>query len=112
MSTTETGKRAESVVAAYLRERGFVIRDQNWRTKWCEIDVVAEKATCVYFVEVKFRQSIKQGDGLAYITSKKLQQMQFAAELWVQSHSWQGEYCLAVAAVLGEDYTVTDFFEL
>ena len=112
MSTTETGRRAESAVALYLQKQGHKILEQNWRTRWCEIDIVSQKDKTVYFTEVKYRASSRQGDGLDYITPKKLQQMAFAAEFWVASHSWHGEYTLAGGAVLGEDFTVTDFIEI
>lgn len=112
MNTTSTGNQAEDAVAEYLRAQGYDIVEQNWKTKWCEIDVVARKADTVYFVEVKYRKSSFQGDGLAYITDKKLQQMAFAAELWVSNHNWEGGYELLGAAVTGEDFTVTDLIEL
>ena len=112
MSTTDSGKRAERAVAEYLQVKGFKILEHNWRTKWCEIDVIAKKGETVFFVEVKYRESSRQGDGLDYITPKKLDQMTFAAELWVSSHNWQGEFCLAAAAVSGDDYSVTSFIEI
>lgn len=112
MSTTDRGKQAERAVAEYLRARGFKILDSNWRTRWCEIDVIAQKEATVFFVEVKYRESSRQGDGLEYITPKKLDQMTFAAELWVSSNAWQGEYCLAAAAVSGNLYEVTAFLEI
>jgi uncharacterized protein (TIGR00252 family) len=112
MSTTDTGKRAEAAVATFLKGQGYTIVEQNWRTRWCEIDIVARKGEVVYFVEVKYRKSDSQGDGLEYITSQKLNQMTFAAELWVSNHRWEGEYALAAAAVNGENYNVTDLIEL
>lgn len=112
MSSTDRGKLAESSVAEYLTSKGYVIIEQNWRTRWCEIDVVAKKSDTIFFVEVKYRESSRQGDGLEYITPKKLDQMTFAAELWVSNHDWQGEYCLAAAAVSGEDYIVQSFLEI
>lgn len=71
MKTTFIGKRAESRVADFLKNKGFKILAQNWRTKVCEIDVIAQKDKVAYFVEVKYRSSEKQGDGLEYITPKK-----------------------------------------
>ncbi len=112
MSTTETGRKAEAAVATFLQKAGHKILEQNWRTRWCEIDIVSQKDGAVYFTEVKYRVSSRQGDGLDYITPKKQQQMAFAAEFWVARRNWQGEYTLAVAAVTGEYYNVTDFMEL
>lgn len=112
MSTTDTGKRAELAVANYLKADGYKILEHNWRTRWCEIDVIAEKDNAVYFVEVKYRRNSLHGDGLEYITPKKLEQMTFAAELWVSNHDWHGEYSLIAAAVAGDNFRVISVVEL
>lgn len=111
MSTTETGHRAEAVAGDYLVKLGYKILARNWRTRWCEIDIVATKSADVLFVEVKYRQHNWQGSGLDYITAKKLQQMQFAAELWVSQRRWRGPYRLAAIEVSGDEFAVTDFID-
>ncbi|HZM63985.1 MAG TPA: YraN family protein [Candidatus Saccharimonadales bacterium] len=107
MTTVDTGRKAEQVVADFLVRKGCVIMDRNWRTRWCEIDVVARRDGIVYFCEVKYRLRAAQGGGLDYITPKKVEQMWFAAELWVQSHNWQGEYELCAIEVFGPEFTIT-----
>lgn len=101
MTNYSVGHDAETVAAKYLRKHGFKIRELNWKTRWCEIDVVAEKDKTIYFVEVKYRQSTRFGTGLDYITPKKVQQMSFAAEMWVSNHDWSGDYQLAALEVDG-----------
>ncbi len=106
--STSSGKLAEDAAAQYLRTLGYSIRDQNWRTRYCEIDIVAEKNKIIWSVEVKYRRQSGQGFGYEYVTPKKLQQMQFAAELWVQAHAWEGDYRLAVVSVDGDQVTFID----
>ncbi len=109
MTTTETGRQAEAVAAAYLIKRGYKILERNWRTRYCEIDIVAKKQSCVYFVEVKYRISKLQGDGFDYITTKKLRQMSRAAEFWLSSRAWDGSCSLAAIEVAGQEFEVTGF---
>jgi uncharacterized protein (TIGR00252 family) len=97
--TIKIGQGAESRVANFLEKAGYKILGRNWRTKVCEIDIVASKDKIVYFVEVKYRSSEKQGSGLDYITTKKLKQMHFAAEIWVQQNKWENDYRLLAAEV-------------
>lgn len=111
MTSTERGKHAEQAAGAYLEQLGYEVLDYNWRTKYCEIDIVARKRSAMHFVEVKYRQSARQGSGLEYITAKKLAQMRFAAELWVSTHNWQGEYVLSAIEVSGSEYAVGTFIE-
>jgi uncharacterized protein (TIGR00252 family) len=99
MKTTFVGQNAEARVAKLLEKAGFKILARNWRTRVCEIDIVANKNKVVYFVEVKFRSSEKQGSGLDYITSKKLKQMHFAAEIWIQQNDWAGDYRIVAAEI-------------
>jgi uncharacterized protein (TIGR00252 family) len=111
MTTFTTGRQAEAVAATYLEKLGFTILEQNYRTRWCEIDIVAEKANELYFVEVKYRQNAKQGSGLEYITGSKLNQMMRAAEFWVAERQDSRQYYLAGIEVSGTDFQVTDFIE-
>ncbi len=108
--STQIGDSAEEYVCEYLKSAGYTVLDRNWKTKWCEIDIVAEKAKVAHFVEVKFRRSDEYGDGFDYITPAKLRQMGFAADMWVANHSWPGEYTLSVAAVDGSTGEI-DFIE-
>lgn len=101
MSNKSIGNDAESAAAEYLIRNGYEILDRNWRTRWCEIDIVAQRDKRIYFVEVKSRKAQAQGMGLDYITPKKLKQMSFAADMWVSNHDWQGEYQLAALAIDG-----------
>lgn len=82
-STTAIGSKAEAVVAHHLEGEGWDIVHRNWRTKFCEIDIVAQKDIVVAFVEVKHRKNAISGDGIAAITPKKLQQMRFATEVFI-----------------------------
>lgn len=100
-STKSLGDDAESKVAAYLQSEKYVITVRNWRIKQCEIDIAAEKDGVRYFVEVKYRSSNNQGGGLAAITPKKLQQMQFAAELYNAKNQTSYDSQLVVASVDG-----------
>jgi putative endonuclease len=106
MHTTDIGNRGEQQAAEALLRAGYEILERNWKTKYAEIDIVARKQGVVYFVEVKFRASDRQGDGFDYITPQKLKHMQRAAALWVAVHNWQGEYELLAVSVSGDTEVV------
>jgi len=99
MSTTSTGREAEAKVAEFLASQGHKIISQNWRTRWCEIDIISIFNNTVYFTEVKFRSSQDFGGGLEYITSKKIKQMKFSAEFWIHANNWRNEVALQGAEV-------------
>lgn len=101
MSTYAIGHSAEERAARYLKRLGFTITQLNWRTRYCEIDIVAQRQGRVYFVEVKYRSSGKWGNAYDYVTNKKMSQMRFAASLWLASHKWTGAACLAAVSIDG-----------
>ncbi len=106
-TTRDIGNASETAAAEYLQSRGYEIIDRNWRTKFCEIDIVARKDDVYYFVEVKHRKNADSGDGLAAITPKKLAQMKKAAELYgVMNTPNEIEMQLAVIATQGESSAV------
>jgi putative endonuclease len=49
----EIGTIGETVAAKYLENKGFSIIDRNYRKKWGELDIVAQKDGRLHFVEVK-----------------------------------------------------------
>ncbi len=108
MTNYAVGHAAEKIAADYLKKLGFKIRELNWKTRYCEIDIVAEKDKTIYFVEVKSRKNTNFGSGLDYITPKKLKQIRLAAEMWVQSREWDGPYQLSAIAVDDGECTFID----
>ncbi len=104
------GAIAEDEVANYLVRHGHEIIERNWKTKYCEIDIVSVKDERVYFTEVKYRKNSWQGDGFAAITTKKLNQMRFAARLYAQTQKLQDtDMQLAAAAVTANPPEVEEF---
>lgn len=99
MSTKEIGDKGEDEAVKYLIQNKYRVIDRNWRSRWCEIDIVASKANIIYFVEVKYRKSDKWGVGLDAINSNKIRQMTFAASNWVNDNNWDGDYRLIAISV-------------
>lgn len=80
------GRQAEAVAAEYLAANGFKVIDRNWKTKLCEIDIVAIRGNDLCFIEVKYRGNYNAGTGMDAITRTKLAQMKKAAIIYCQSH--------------------------
>ena len=107
--STSAGRQAEEVAAEWLMNQGYEIVDRNWRTKWCEIDIVAKKNQTLYFVEVKYRRTNAAGGGLSYITPGKLKQMAFAAEMWLSNQAERSDYELSAMSLGSNPPLVEDF---
>jgi ribonuclease HII len=84
-TTRKIGDVSETVAAEELARRGHEIIARNWKTKYCEIDIVSKKGETYYFTEVKHRRDNKSGDGLSAITPSKLRQMRYAARFYAHT---------------------------
>ena len=82
---------------------------RNWKNKFCEIDIISRFNGVLCFTEVKYRRA---GHGLDAIDKKKLEQMRFAAELYLSKKGQNEMAILAAAEVAGDNYEVTDFLVL
>ena len=51
--TQKIGEIGENIAVKFLVKHGFSILDRNYTKKWGEIDIIAEKDTKLYFIEVK-----------------------------------------------------------
>ena len=61
------GPIGEQIAATFLERKGFLIVKKNYLKKWGEIDVIAEKAHKIHFVEVK-TVSCENIDAVSYET--------------------------------------------
>lgn len=51
--SNEIGLKGEEIACKYLKSKGYLIIDRNYRQNWGEIDIIAEKAGRPQFFEVK-----------------------------------------------------------
>lgn len=113
VTTKQIGDAGEQTAEAYLIEHGHTVLERNWRTRYCEIDIVSKKDDTLYFTEVKYRRSTLQGGGLGAITPQKLNQMELAARFYEASKKLQDvSLRLVVITVTGTPPKVETFLEV
>lgn len=108
-STKHIGDEAETAAAAWLETKGHRILERNWKTRFCEVDIISSKDDSLYFVEVKHRRGEAAGDGLAAITPRKLRQMRFAATMYATRASPNAYLRLAAIATSGPQTSIDSF---
>lgn len=77
------GKWGEQLVADYLKQRGWRLRETNYRCRLGEIDLIAENRNYLIFVEVKLRKNDHFGSAREAVNFKKQQNLRAAAELYL-----------------------------
>ena len=103
MSTTrEAGDRGEAMGAEYLRENGYEILASQFRCRFGEIDLIAEKDGVLLFVEVKLRTNLQYGAPREYVTVKKQEKLRAAALLYLSERELDVPARFDVAEVYAE----------
>ena len=102
-------KKAEEQAVLSLVSENYQIVDTNWRTPLVEIDIICQRDTNIYFVEVKHRVNEATGSGIEAISNKKLRQMTKAANLWIIEHDCRQQPFLGVIVLSGDQFQISDW---
>jgi putative endonuclease len=81
-----TGNKGEEMAAQYLVQQGYTIVERNWRYKYWEVDIIANKDKRLHFIEIKTRTSDKFGNPEESISKKKMINLRNAAEEYQYMH--------------------------
>jgi putative endonuclease len=82
-----TGRDAEAHAAAFLRRQGFHIVETNVRYPVGEIDIVADDAGVLVFVEVRARRPGPYGTAAETVDRRKRARILRAAETYLQQRA-------------------------
>jgi putative endonuclease len=86
LKTSETGRQGEDAAVRYLIQNAYTIIERNYRVRYGEIDIIAQKDETLVFVEVKH---LPHGDvdTLSVLLGKQKQQNIIkTAKCYLQNH--------------------------
>src|SRR3989338_407443 len=109
------GEIGEDIACQFLERKGFKILERNYRKPWGEIDIIAEKAGVVRFVEVKAvsRESLLDvSREMDYrpeemVTPDKLRKVARTANLYMENKKDEREFQIDVVGVILSEETRT-----
>ncbi len=71
LSNRLSGARGEDLALRYLAQRGYVLLERNYRTRYGELDLILQDGNTLVFVEVKLRRGTGFGHPLEAVTPRK-----------------------------------------
>ena len=98
----QTGAWGEELAMAYLREKGYVILKQDWRSRHVDIDMVAQQGDCIVFIEVKTRHYSDLSHPLDAVDSKKQRNLLHAISNYLQYYRIDNPWRFDVITIVGE----------
>ena len=96
----QTGKLGEDFIAKKLEEKNYKIVCRNFRTRFGEIDIIAENDTYIMFVEVKTRKIGGLQNPTEAVDFRKQNRIRLAAQEYLQKNPSKLQPRFDVAAVL------------
>ena len=97
------GAWGERAARLYLEGRGWRTVTTNFRTRFGELDIIAENAQYLIFAEVKTRKNARFGAAREAVTPAKQAKLIAAAEEWLQTHPTEKQPRFDVIEVYGEE---------
>lgn len=85
------GDSGERVAALYLQQRGYTIVERGFRTRAGEIDLVAQDADGLAFVEVRTRRGNALGSPEESLTAPKRQKLLYVSNQYIAAHPQFGD---------------------
>lgn len=80
------GSRGETFAVSLLESNGYKVIERNFRCKFGEIDIIAQKDGILIYVEVKTRKSFKFGLPEEAVTKRKIRKIARIGELYQKIH--------------------------
>ena len=82
----QSGAAAEDLAQRHLAEHGLSLLARNVRFPFGELDLVMLDGSCVVFVEVRFRSSLRFGGAVMSVDANKRRKLARAAQAWLAGH--------------------------
>lgn len=87
------GLEGEAMACGELEHRGYAIVERRFRTRFGELDVVANDHGTLVFVEVKTKTDSRFSDPVESVTKRKQQRLVSMAEQYVAHHRLDNMPC-------------------
>jgi len=81
----------EEVARKYLGDKGYRIIEQNYRTRYSEIDLIVERNNVLIFVEVRTKRNNNFVSPEESINQKKLKKLYWNAENYMNIKKYKGQ---------------------
>jgi putative endonuclease len=102
----ETGKIGEEIAKEYLEKKGYKIIEQNYRTKYAEIDLICRQKNKLVLVEVRTKIGENYGTPEDTINNRKRRKLWGNALAYARTVKWPGPLRVdAVCIVLKQDHS-------
>ncbi|MGN0395795.1 MAG: YraN family protein [Coprococcus sp.] len=87
-NSRQKGNEYEEIAAEYLKNKGYMILDRNYRINKGEIDIVAKDGEYIVFIEVKYRHNFNKGYAEEAVDIRKQRQISDVSIFYLNSRGY------------------------
>lgn len=98
------GRYGEEVAKRYLTKRGYKIIEQNYRTKYAEIDLITRYRKNLVFFEVKAKLGEKLGTPEDSLNKKKIKRVARACLFYLSYRGCFDDYRIDAICIVFDQY--------
>lgn len=101
LQSLSVGRLGERLALQFLHNQNYAILKQNFKSRFGEIDIIAQKNSIIHFIEVKTRIDTKKGMPYESVTPRKIRHLQKAAQYYLlQSKKHESKLSLDVISII------------
>ena len=105
------GDKGERKVAKLYALKGFKIITRNYRCKYGEIDIVAQKSDTVVIIEVKTRKNDNYAQAKEFVDFRKQNRIRNTADLFLQQNNLSDKIIRFDVAEVYTDNNIVNIIE-
>ena len=89
----ETGGVGEKIAEKYLKSKGYVILERNYKTDVGEVDIIANDGNYLVFIEVKARRTDEFGLPAEAVDERKQRKISMVAAQYIKRNMYFNSAC-------------------
>lgn len=97
------GKEAEKIACDHLKNNGLKFIDNNFYSRYGEVDLIMQDQDTLVFIEVRYRKNLDYGGALESITPSKQKKIRTTALYYMQKKGREFNTRFDVVALTGSD---------
>ena len=99
----DLGKAGENAAVAYLEQKGYLIRNRNWRKGHFELDIVAAKDNELIVIEVKTRSNTLFAEPEDAVDLPKIRRTVRAADAYIRLFQIDSPVRFDIITIVGDE---------
>jgi putative endonuclease len=104
---TTKGQTAEKLACDYLKKNGLRLIEQNFHSRYGEVDIIMQHQDALVFVEVRYRKSLSHGGAKESVTPAKQKKIQKTALFYMQTKGREFNARFDVIAMTGDNESLS-----